>query len=157
MDTNTKIRDEWIKNQLQPGVYVCLVDLFPNEKRFICKVLNLINPQHKPVWLRLRLLGPETYPEHPGEIVDYVENRRCETRLHCSFRNLQTMMKHIFLLQPILHLSIKKKQVKINGLLDIAEAVSSLMILECCILRPCSKGNKCPNRTVTHLIRYKHE
>ena len=147
-----KLRENWIKNHLTPGTYICLEDLFPKERRFICKVLSFICPKRRPVWLRLKLLSPGEYPNPPGAIVDYVERHKGRVYLHCSFRNVQVVMKHLFLLQPILHFP----KCDLGGLFDTAKEASSLMVKECSILTWCPAGKKCTDRTLLHLIRYYH-
>ena len=149
----------WIKYHLHPGKVVYLEDSnrddsLPSghsQNYYQCRLVSLDVGQ--PVWLRLKLINPEKYPEIPGAMVDRVENTQKGKHLYCSFRSLKAMMKHVFTIDHVRHLEGFRE----GAQLKIAELVFDNAWANLCFReKVCPARSKCSSTDIGHLACYQH-
>jgi len=169
---------EWVKTHLNPGRIVYLIDYIQDDtlpsrytqKYFMCRLVSF--KRGNPVWLRLKLMNPQDgipsatpppdntsgdpqYPEVPGRLVDYTKKSHKGLHLYCSFRDLESMVKHLIILDPVRHL-IDHNSPSVKNL-KFAELVFQNVWTNL-YLRPelCPLKDKCPQTDLNHVAHYDH-
>lgn len=156
----------WVKTHLQPGRIVYLIDsvqanTLPSgyaQKHLKCRLVSLTvgTPMdRKPVWLRLKLMSKEDVNQGSGMVVDYTEKSRKGLHLFCSFRDLDSMVKHLVILDPIHHL-IDLENPTIDNL-KFAELVFENMWTNLYLRSElCPLKDQCSQIDLGHVANYSH-
>lgn len=147
---------KWTHLHLKSGCIIYLIDLIPDitfpsgTKRMDLKCELIEIKKGLPIWLRLKLIEPEEYPDTDlGLLVDELVITDDGDFIITSFRDLKSLMKHIYIFEPVQHLDPPS--------LRLAEIVfediwNNLYVR----LKSCPKGKSCTDEDIEHLAIYSH-